>query len=151
MKKWILPLGAKKLNLKTEKCYFTLEEFPLTEDIQLKHSINKLFNEFTNNIYDYDNKQPIKKYIEHISDINLLTKLEKLYQSAQKFHEIKNLKMSQIFFNELENKIPGIIPKFEYLENRMTDMKKILYKTSIKHINNIFFEKFLSLLKMEMN
>ena len=125
---------------KLEKCKNYLDNFASTEDSKLKNSITYKIREV---------EKPIKKFLKTINESNFSSTLEQLYRRAKLYNEIKILKVSSIFLNELENRVDSEKEKINYLENKINDMRKILSLLSIKNIDKIFFNEFLSLFENE--
>ena len=122
--------------LKLEKCKKYLDIFTSSEDTKLKNALDLRLKE---------RDKSIKEFLNLINESNFSDKLDKLYERSLKYNKIKTLKLSIIFFNELENRVDKEEEKMNYLENKINDMKKILSPITVG--NN--FDEFLYLFEDE--
>ena len=133
-------LYYKKVINKLKECLEYLENFPSEEDSKKKRIIDKKI------MYS---GQELKKFENSINEKDFLKALDKLSKRANKYNKMKKLKLSNIFLDELENRVDKEDKKLIYFENEINQFKKLLSIETINEIDKNIFLKFLSLFRDE--
>ena len=126
-------------NKKIEKLIFCqkyLEELSSSEDIKLKNIIISKIKQSENSLEKFDKK---------LNEKNIQKEIDNLYDRAIKYKNMKNLKVTSIFLNRIENKIEKEEEKIKYLEYNLNEIKNILSLNTIDKVEKNIFNEFLKL------